>query len=178
MPSGETYAGDCAALRAMVKNAYTDNLGYVVGRVPKVVCGDWSCADEPNDVAHPSANKPIAQWWSMVDAFNEAATIPRDGDTHGSVDALSLHWYPASSHDKHDAKEELNATRLDTFTTVFKRFQKEIAPSWKGETWAGETASLQNGGGDGVSNTFQSTTWLYDQLGQQGEAGVLSLIHI
>lgn len=48
--------------------------------------------------------------------------------------------------------------------------------SWKGETWAGESASLQNGGGDGVSNAFQSTTWLYDQLGQQGEAGVSRML--
>ena len=36
-----------------------------------------------------------------------------------------------------------------------------------GEIWAGETAALQDSGGPGVSNAFQSTTWLYDQLGQQ-----------
>lgn len=84
--------------------------------------------------------------------------------------------YPASSHDKHDAREDLNASRLDAFSTVFTRFQKHIAPSWKGEIWAGESASLQNGGGDGVSNAFQSTTWLYDQLGQQGEAGVSRML--
>ena len=40
----------------------------------------------------------------------------------------------------------------------------------------GETASLQNGGGDGVSNSFQSTTWLYDQLGQQGDIGVARML--
>lgn len=82
---------------------------------------------------------------------------------------------PASSHDKHDAKEILNASRLDSFRRVFKRFGNKIAPDWRaagGEVWAGETASLQNGGGDGVSNRFQSTTWLYDQLGMQGEVGV------
>ena len=42
--------------------------------------------------------------------------------------------------------------------------------------WAGETASLQNGGGEGVSNAFQDTTWLYDQLGQQGEVGVSRML--
>lgn len=174
MPSAETYAADCAALRNLVKHAYTNDLEYPVP-VPKVVCGDWSCEDEPNDMAHPNPTE-LGQWWDMVDGFNKAATTPLDGDVDGSVDALSLHWYPASSHDKHGAQEDLNASRLDAFSTVFKRFQKSIAASWKGETWAGETASMQNGGGDGVSNAFQSTIWLYDQLGQQGEARVSRML--
>jgi hypothetical protein len=138
----------------MVKTAYAG-----VAFVPKVVCGDWSCPAEPNDVADPNPAKPLATWWAMVDGLNKAATAPHGGDAHGSVDALSLHWYPASSHDKHDAKEDMNATRLDSFGAVFRRFQRDIAPGWAGEVWAGETASLQNGGGDGVSNAFQSTTW-------------------
>eukprot|EP01043_Picozoa_sp_COSAG02_P011422 COSAG02_NODE_420_length_22610_cov_22.488694_5_plen_334_part_00 len=173
MPSGETYAADCAALRSMVKTAYWP-LKYAgaptSSLIPKVVCGDWSCEAEPN------SKKPPDQWWAMVDGLNKAATAPIDGDAHGSVDALSLHWYPASSEDKHDAKEDLNATRLDAFSDVFTRFKQEIAAGWAGEVWAGETASLQNGGGDGVSNAFQSTTWLWDQLGQQGEAGISRML--
>jgi hypothetical protein len=173
MPSGETYAADCAALRSMVKTAYwpLKHAGAPTSSLmPKVVCGDWSCEAEPN------SKKPLDQWWAMVDGLNEAATAPIDGDAHGSVDALSLHWYPASSEDKHDAKEDLNATRLDAFSDVFTRFKQDIAAGWKGEVWAGETASLQNGGGDSVSNAFQSTTWLWDQLGQQGEAGISRML--
>ena len=109
----------------------------------------------------------------MVDGLNAAATA---GPQSSTVDALSLHWYPASSHDKHDAREDMNATRLDKFSEVFRRFRKDVAPGWTGEVWAGETASLQNGGGSGVSDRFQSTTWLYDQLGQQGDVGVSRLL--
>jgi len=87
MPSGETYAADCATLREMVKNAYSSSA------VPKVVCGDWSCEDEPNDVDQPNPKTSVDQWWKMVDDFNNAATTLCDGDPHGSVDALSMHWY-------------------------------------------------------------------------------------
>ena len=72
----------------------------------------------------------------MVDGLNAAATA---GPQSSTVDALSLHWYPASSHDKHDAREDMNATRLDKFSEVFRRFRKDIAPGWTGEVWAGET---------------------------------------
>ena len=161
MPSGKTYAADCARLKAMVHSAYAG-----AALVPKVVCGDWECDAEPGDTAKPG-------WWQTVDGLNAAATA---GPQSSTVDALSLHWYPASSHDKHDAKEDMNATRLDKFSEVFRRFRKDIAPGWTGEVWAGETASLQNGGGSGVSDRFQSTTWLYDQLGQQGDVGVSRML--
>jgi hypothetical protein len=85
---------------------------------------------------------------------------------------LTLHWYPGSSHDSEPGKEDLQPERLDWFSLAFKRFMRPIEAGWSGEVWAGETASLQNGGADGVSNAFQSTTWLYDQLGQQGEIGI------
>lgn len=86
MPDAQTYAADCATLREMVRSAYTSN-GGEPELIPKVVCGDWSCEDEPND-----ATESAGQWWKMVDDFNMAATTPQNGDPHGSVDALSLHW--------------------------------------------------------------------------------------
>ena len=36
MPSGKTYANDCARLKGMVHSAYAG-----AALVPKVVCGDW-----------------------------------------------------------------------------------------------------------------------------------------
>ena len=87
--------------------------------------------------------------------------------------------YPWSGEAKDDEQELLKPRNLDAFSPVFRRFRSAAAPSWQragGAIWAGETAALQDNGGPGVSDRFESTLWLYDQLGQQGEASVSRML--
>merc|ERR1712110_457055 len=100
--------------------------------------GDFECTK----CSEPKNPFTDSKFWKTVDSFTQSAT---NSSPHVNVDALTLHFYPDHGYEKNTSKDLLDPKRLDVFGTVFRRFQKKVNPAWKGEIWAGETASLQNG---------------------------------
>jgi hypothetical protein len=159
--SAQTLARDVLELSAMVHGAAAAaKAAHPTANVltPIVAGPDLSC-----DRSQQAIDKKLAYVRNYT-----AVAAPALG-------AVSMHYYVESSHDPHASSELRAPANLDRFGQFFDSVSAQLPAAWRGaggQVWCGETASLQNGGGEGISDAWQSTTWLYDQLGQSGEHGV------
>ena len=159
--SAEMLAEDVLELSAMVHAAAgAAKAAHPTANIltPIVAGPDLSC---------DRTEKEIDEKLAYVTNFTNIATP--------MLDAVSMHYYSVSSRDKNASKELRDPANLDRFGAFFDAVTAHTPAGWRagdGQIWCGETASLQNGGGAGISDAWQSTTWLYDQLGQSGEHGV------
>ena len=100
-----------------------------------------------------------------------------DNDKSNAIDILTFHMYSMGNGPKLDPNNLnasfLNAAALDksgagarAVSNVVKKYSKSTA------IWAGETASANNGGQTGITDTFCNGFWYLDQLGSHAAAGV------
>jgi hypothetical protein len=66
----------------------------------------------------------------------------------------------------------LDHESLDKVGDGVRAMQKALGPTVSAELWAGETAAANNGGKEGVTDTFLDSFWYADQLGQMARTGV------
>ena len=107
-----------------------------------------------------------------------ALTRPFLKASKGNVDVLSWHYYPQQSHRspiavrKANIKKLLKPITLDSLSRRSKqrrRWVDALAPN--AELWLGETASALCGGEMGLSDSFGSSLWWLDHLGQLARDG-------
>lgn len=157
-PTAAVLAADFARLRHLVRTA--------------AVASPFS--PRPPIVAGPDLQSSVPENFTAYrDFVNQATRSNVSGVT--PLDATTQHFYPTSGRNSDASHLLLKPETLDYFSVAFAQYVNLTSPTWReagGEVWNGETASLQNGGRAGVSDAWQSSTWLVDMLGQSGEVGV------
>ena len=130
--SAQTLAHDVLDLSAMVHTAAAlARAAHPTAKVltPVVAGPDLSC---------DRTQKAIDQKLSSVRNFSGAAAP--------ALDAVSMHYYVESSHDKNASAELRDPANLDRFGAFFDDVTAHTSASWRasgGQVWCGETASLQ-----------------------------------